>query len=183
MIRRAASHRALIASLVLLTMALVVWSCTRDGGCDLRCEPKMILYSNSFESAADTVGWSGLGDMWLADDAPSAGGSRALGVAGGCIWPHAAYTLEPLEDGGRCTVRCWGKLVEAPGVVKLRIAGVYEDEIGFDIESPRWAPRSTSESIWCPAGKSPEVVISSGGFGQPGGVLVDLLEVVVCAEE
>jgi hypothetical protein len=68
------------------------------------------LYSNSFESPADTAGWHGItADMLIDDPAPDAG-RRSLHIGGGCIQPSASLHL-PGEYGPGCyRVSCWGRL-------------------------------------------------------------------------
>ncbi|MFH1311592.1 MAG: hypothetical protein ABIJ00_00020 [Candidatus Eisenbacteria bacterium] len=171
--------RVLLISLFGVATALVVSGCT--GSKDCGCGPGLdgTLYSCSFEADADTLGWTGYGSIWLADDAPPGGGSRALGVEGGCIAPHAAFTLEPEVDGSYCSIWCWAREVSAPGRVELRLAADYEGgSIDLIVQGTDWKRYSASGFIWCPAGRSLEINVYSGGFRQPGGILLDLLEVV-----
>lgn len=173
--------RGLIVSLLLPAAAIMMWGCsdTRDCTCEPEPQPGSLLYFSSFEADTDTVGWTGYGDSWLADDAPEAGGSRSFGVSGGCPHPHARYKLEPLEVGGHYTIRFWGKTVDSTGAVWLGVEGSLEDGIGFSVEEPLWTLYSASESVWCPAGRSLWVELNSGGLIFSGGILVDLLEVVL----
>lgn len=178
---RSLGAQGLAVLLVGIAMTTAFWGCSRTEDCTCRpCpEDECVLYSSSFESPADTLGWTGYGFRWLAGDAPGGGGSQAFGISGTCIWPHARYTLEPLGTGSHCTVRCWGRVVEGPGLVQLTVAGSYESVVTLVIEEQVWTPYSSSATIWCPAGESLEIDVSSGGFHGPGGVLVDQLEVVM----
>jgi hypothetical protein len=158
---------------------LVVMGCT--GSNDSCCGPGLgeVIYFCSFEADADTLGWAGYGVKWLADEAPEGGGSRALGVEGGCIAPHAGLELEPQEVGGRYSIRCWAREVNAPGRVELRLASGYEGgSIDLTVQGHDWRRYAAAGGVWCPAGQSLAVYVYSGGFRQPGGILVDLVEVV-----
>jgi hypothetical protein len=170
----------LLGSILTLSIAMILQGCGRgNGGCDPDPEPEEILFSTSFESEVDTVGWTGYGDVWLAEDAPPGGGLQALGVGGGCEAPHAVYVLGPMEVGGRYAIRCWGREVVAPGHVELRLAGDYEGKsVGFTVEGHDWVEYSTGGCIWCASGRSLEIDVISGGFAGVGGVVLDLLEVV-----
>jgi hypothetical protein len=175
--------RRLIASVLVVAAVIMIWGCSDTKDCTCKpgheAEPDSLLYSCSFEADADTAGWTVYGTVWLADDAPPEGGSRSFGVRGGCPRPHARYRLERLEVGGHYTVRFWARAVDSTGSVALEVAGTVFEGIAFSVEEPSWTLYSTEASVWCPVGQSLQVDINSGGVASSGGILVDLIEVII----
>ena len=74
------------------------------------------IYFNSFESQSDTIGW--IGDAFNFDnDVPSHGGKKSLSISGGCIIPHAEYTIDPQSTDCYLKFRFWGKNLSNGGGV------------------------------------------------------------------
>ena len=53
-----------------------------------KTQNEIVVYSNWFESAQDTVGLQKNGAIDFNSDVPNDGGTQSLFVSGGCIWPH-----------------------------------------------------------------------------------------------
>jgi hypothetical protein len=180
MIRRSSPDRSLLIHLLGLAVALGLLGCagSKDCGCDPDSEPQELLYSSSFEADADTVGWTAHGTTWIAEDAPPGGGSRALGVGGGCVIPHAVYTLGPGKVDGYYTITCWAREVYGPGGIVLGVAGADDEEtICLEVTGGDWMPYHAAGYIRCAAGQSLAIEITSGALVS-GGIHVDLLEVL-----
>jgi hypothetical protein len=61
----------------------------------------------------------------------------------------------------------------------LRLARDFESgSVDLIVQGDDWRHYYADGDIWCPAGRSLEINVYSGGFRQPGGILLDLLEVV-----
>jgi len=100
-------------SIVLIT-SLIVSSCEKGNN------PEERIYFNSFESQSDTAGWRGYA-FDFADDAPKRGGKKSLSVSGGCIIPHAEYTVSPQNTDCYLILRLWGKNLSNGGHVYLHV--------------------------------------------------------------
>jgi hypothetical protein len=135
------------------------------------------LYFNSFESLADTVGWSGYGVRTFSSEAPPGGGNQSLNVSGGCIWPHAFFTLGPSPEDHNVTLRCWGKKLLGGGTVSLRVVGSQTKEIRIPVIDSVWTQYHASQSLFCPADQQLEISMGAGGI-VAGAMLVDMVEIV-----
>jgi hypothetical protein len=168
-----------ISALVLVSLMVLAVLCCSRNDCDVAgpcCDD--LLYFNSFESNADTVGWHGNGGIAFSRDTAPRGGSRSLSVSGGCIFPHVTYTLEPVRERGSYTIRLWAKAILQNGSVLLRIADMPGNPpVSISVDQPEWASYTTDRQICCPAGRSLVIEMDSGGFS-PGEMLVDLVEVI-----
>lgn len=74
-----------------LTMAaLITTSAFVGSGCDRLLGPDVAsgdrIYFNSFESPRDVVGWWGIGEMQLKNEAPPSGGQKSVFISGGVIF-------------------------------------------------------------------------------------------------
>ncbi|MFH1680043.1 MAG: hypothetical protein ABIH26_05290 [Candidatus Eisenbacteria bacterium] len=136
-----------------------------------------VIYSNSFETEADTVGWV-LGSASLREgDTPPGGGSRALYVSGGCLWPHAYHDLPPLGEGASLVVRCWGKNLDQGGGVLLGSMDDWLGAVRVGFIDTVWTCRQSEDTLECSAGESLQIMLQAGGF-VPSAILVDRIEVV-----
>jgi hypothetical protein len=133
-----------------------------------------VVYFSSFESDADTAGWSGYGASSFDRDAPPDGGSRSLRVAGGCIVPHASRTLTAPPVPCTLTLEFWGKNLALGGGVGLRRAdGV---AIGIGVQDTVWKFYRSAERLTCRPGESLVLEMVSGGIVYSA-MRVDLLVV------
>jgi hypothetical protein len=135
------------------------------------------LYTTSFESDADTVGWWGYGGRTFRYDAPPGGGERSLVVSGGCIIPHACVDLPPLSQAAFVSLRCWGKALERGGAVTLELASDPGQSIFLSVLDSNWTPHASADSLFCPANEHLRLSLRSGGI-VAGAMAVDLLEVI-----
>lgn len=110
-------------------------------GCKNPFEPKYeLIYSCSFESAADTIGWQGISpEMFVDDPAPNCG-NQSLYIGGGCIMPTAMIILDATASSGKYRLTFWGKKGEEGGNVKLVVVHEQEyiSEIEIHIDSEEW---------------------------------------------
>ena len=75
---------------MMFAFSLMLFSCEKENTKENTLEQQ--IYFNSFESQSDTVGWRGYA-FNFANDVPSQGGKKSLSISGGCILPHAQYTI------------------------------------------------------------------------------------------
>jgi len=133
------------------------------------------LFYTSFESPADTIGWTGFGSMRFSDDVPSGCGEHSLRISGCCLMPHARLRLgsPPVESG--YIVQGWSKAVTIGGAVLLRASGD-RLTVGFSVLDSTWT-FYRSDTLDCPAGDSLAIELCAGGFvARP--FLADALEVI-----
>ena len=144
---------------------------------DARGTTEEIVYSNGFESAADTAGWVGYGSMQLKSDVPPGGGKYSLFVSGGCIVPHAAFRIGKVYQDSRFIVRFWGKRLFGGGGVGLGLSRSPANGIGVGVDDSTWTRYESQDIFYCPADSTLWLNITAGGF-VAGAILVDDIQVV-----
>jgi photosystem II stability/assembly factor-like uncharacterized protein len=136
----------------------------------------IVVYSNSFESALDTVGWRGY--MEFRNDAAPNCGNQSLFISGGCVWPHASIELGPYDNSGIYAIRCWGKDLQIGGSISIEVeGGDAPDRIGIAINNKEWAQYESDQALFCPAGRKMILSMGAGGI-VPSAMLIDKLEIV-----
>ena len=83
------------------------------------------IYYNSFENESDLAGWQVISSINLVYDTPPLGGKFSLRISGGCIIPHASYTLPAAEKDMRVTIQCYGKNLLNGGMVELFVGNLH----------------------------------------------------------
>ncbi len=136
-----------------------------------------VIYSNSFESSADTVGWTGYGSMQFNSDVPPGGGKQSLFVSGACLVPHAAYRIGKAMVAGRFVLRFWGKNLGVGGGVGLGFAPSPASGIGVSVRDSAWTFYESGDTLDCPADSTLWLNMAAGGI-IPSAMLVDNVEVV-----
>jgi photosystem II stability/assembly factor-like uncharacterized protein len=134
-----------------------------------------VIYSNSFESTQDTVGWSGY--MEFRDDTPPDGGNQSVYISGGCIWPHAWIELGPFDYDGFYKVRCWGKNLGIGGSVSINDVEGFSPEVSVFINESEWTFYESIDTLFCPAGKRIVLSLGAGGIVWSA-MLIDKVEVI-----
>lgn len=135
-----------------------------------------IVYFNSFESVADTVGWSGYGAIAFRSDAPPGGGKQSLFVSGGCVIPHAYVDIATAAEDNYLIIRCWGKNLGVGGGVWIEVANS-RTHVGTDITDKDWAFYTSRDTLFCRANQTVRLCMVCGGIVSSE-MLVDLVEVV-----
>lgn len=150
-------------------------------GCEKTTGPEdgsgVVLYSNSFETAADTIGW---GPMSLRTDVPPGGGRYSVFISGGCVDPHASFKIEPIPAEGQYVLRCWGKNLGNGGMVGLGFEPfpyAQTASVFVTVNDSAWTFRQFSNMLYCPAGSTLWIWMISGGY-VASAMLVDKVEVV-----
>jgi hypothetical protein len=133
------------------------------------------IYFNSFESQSDTIGWKGYA-FRFADDTPEHGGSGSLLVSGGCIIPHAQYTLPPQNSDSYMTLKFWGKNLSNGGGVFLSVNKPGYKPLSFDVSGKDWTLYENHDSLFCPANASLTLGITAGGI-IGSSILIDMIEI------
>jgi hypothetical protein len=153
-----------------------------DLDCRQWAEPPLLtvndIFSTSFETDADTMGWSGYGAYRFVADAPPGGGSRSLEVAGGCIVPHGVRSIVAPRDGKKIVFAMWGKLMANGGGASLRWSNAAGDGLHLSVTDTVWTRYEASAPIHVMAGDTLRLELMSGGFVY-GAMRVDLLEVLL----
>jgi hypothetical protein len=155
--------------LIVLISSLTVVSCKKEN------TPGQQVYFNSFESKADTVGW--IGNAFSFDnDVPSHGGNKSLYVSGGCIIPHAEYTINPQSTDCYLKVKFWGKNLSNGGGVCLAVNKEGYGNISFDVSAKEWTLYESQEPIFCPTNTSLTIGAIAGGIASSA-ILIDMIEI------
>jgi hypothetical protein len=139
---------------------------------------RSVVYSVSFETLADTTGWTGLSpDMFVEDPAPGQG-SRSLRIGGGCVQPTAFLELAPVLEGDYC-LEFWGRVNETSqsGTVILRRTDESNEGIGAFVRENQWTFVRNQNPLHVPAGSRIRIEILVGGY-VPASMNIDGLAVV-----
>jgi len=136
-----------------------------------------IVYSNSFESANDTVGIRAYGYIDFSNDVIRNSGDHSLYVSGGCIVPHAQFYAGPFNYDGYFKLRCQGKNLQIGGGIFIKAEGDQNNVVGININESRWTSYESGEMLFCPAGKRIIISVISGGI-VPSAVLIDKVEII-----
>jgi hypothetical protein len=134
------------------------------------------LFFSSFESNADSAGWSGYGGWCFDQDAPPNGGSRSLRVAGGCIIPHLTRRLIAPAKPCSLSLIFWGKNLALGGSVSLRRAVGIGPELQVSVQDTAWTRYHSAHSIFSQPGDTFELEMTSGGIVYSA-MRIDLIEV------
>lgn len=155
--------------LFVLISSLTVLSCKEEDN------PVQQIYFNSFESQSDTVGWSG--DAFNFDyDVPLHGGKKSLSVSGGCIIPHAEFTINPQNTDCYLKLKFWGKNLSNGGSLWLAVNMKRYNSISFDVSEKEWTLYESQDSLFCPANTSLTLGIIAGGI-YSSSILIDMIEI------
>jgi len=150
--------------------SLVLCSCEKEN--DLGQQ----IYFNSFESQSDTAGWIGYA-FNFANDVPKHGGKKSLSVSGGCLFPHAEYTVPPQNTDCYLIFKLWGKNISNGGGVYLYVNKVGYGEISFDISEKDWTLYESQDTLFCPTNTSLTLGIMAGGISSSA-ILIDMVEII-----
>jgi hypothetical protein len=137
----------------------------------------MLIYFNSFETSADTVGWINRG-FTIANDAPFFGGKHSLYVSGGCVSPHARFEFQNKTASGYVHFSCWGKRLFNRGYVGLSVKNSQGRGISFTILDSVWIPYVAADSFYCAKDDTLQLTMLCGGF-VVGEMLIDLISVTI----
>jgi len=137
-----------------------------------------LLYSTSFESSQDTVGWPKYGEVSFSEDAPSGGGARSIRISGGCIYPHAELDIRGPARDSYVKIECWGKNLAIGGGLSLSRVDEPTGRISVSVTDSSWTYYRSADSLFCPAGGTLRIEMGAGGIVFSA-MLVDLVEVRV----
>lgn len=170
-------------------VAFAALLCSLVGSCSDNCHrpgggggDSVILYYNSFESASDTTGWTGItDDMFVSEPSPG-GGEQSLCIGGGCIQPTAYIVMRPQVTDTFYSLSCRGKLHDESqrGAVVLATNEERDkrEAIGLLIDCAAWRPYLSATPLYCPAGAELRIEISIGGL-IGASMLLDCIKVEV----
>jgi len=148
---------------------LMLFSCEKEN------DPGQQIYFNSFESQSDTVGWIGYA-FNFANDVPKHGGTKSLSVSGGCLIPHAEYTVPSQNSDCYLIVKFWGKNVSNGGSVYLYVNKAGYKEISFDVSGKDWTLYESRDTLFCPANTSLTLGAMAGGISSSA-IIIDMVEI------
>ena len=140
---------------------------------------KSVVYFNSFETPADTSGWTGLSPTMFVEDPAPGQGLRSLRIGGGCVQPTAYWNLDPVFGEGDYQLSFWGRVNDAnqSGTVILRRTDVSDREIGITLHENRWVYYRNPNTLHVPAGSRMRIEIVIGGY-VPASMNIDGLAVL-----
>ena len=133
------------------------------------------IYFNSFESQSDTAGWIGYA-FSFANDVPKHGGNKSLSISGGCVLPHARYTVNPQNTDCNLILKFWGKNLSNGGSVNLYVNKAGYKEISFDVLEKDWTLYENRDTLFCPANTSLTLEAMAGGIISSA-MLIDMVEI------
>jgi hypothetical protein len=155
--------------------------CLLAGACDSPVvvqEPTgVVVYSNSFESPSDTVGWMRQGSLEFRQDAPPGGGSQSAYISGGCFAPTASFDISPVDEDRYLRLRCWGKGSIEGGFICLEQSSELFHGICVDITDSVWTSYEAPDTLFCPRNFPLRLSLTSGGIFF-NSMLVDRLEII-----
>ena len=141
-------------------------------------ESEKVIYYNSFESAADTAGFTGYGFYNFNNEPSPNGDSYSLYVSGGCIWPHVSVEIPAQETDGYYQLTGWGRNLEIGGLVELHNnLRIPNESIYFNVTDSAWTHYAADSILYCPAGQSMTLMMGAGGI-VASSMLVDQIEIV-----
>ena len=143
--------------------------------CEKENDPGQQIYFNSFESQSDTTGWIG-NAFNFANDVPKHGGAKSLSVSGGCIIPHAEYTVPPQNSDSYLIFKIWGKNLSNSGSVYLYVNKAGYKEISFEVTEKDWTLYESRDTLFCPANTSLTLGAIAGGI-IGSAILIDMIEI------
>jgi hypothetical protein len=155
--------------LIILISSLIVASCEKEKTFEQQ------IYFNSFESPSDTAGWRGYA-FSFANDVPEHGGKKSLSISGGCIIPHAEYTINPQSTDCYLILKLWGKNLSNGGGVGLGVNKAGYRGIGISVSEKDWTLYESQDTLFCPANTSLTLRIIAGGILNSS-ILIDMLEI------
>jgi hypothetical protein len=146
-------------------------------GCEKSVGPSgSVVYSNSFETSRDTVGW---GPTIIRNDASPGGGKHSMYVSGGCVVPHAQFKIGDVSKAGNYAIRTWGKNLGNGGMVGLGFSPspfASTASVEVVVQDSVWTSYQ-SVALNCPAGATLWIWMISGGYVWSA-MLVDEIQVV-----
>ena len=159
------------AAILLLFIGI---SCTKDEPTLNNTVDLAILYSNSFENAADTTGWAGYCGVYFTENTPQNGGNRSVAISCGCIAPYVNFEIGPFDEDNLVVISCMARGFDLGGNLSL----TYEDNvIGFAVPSDStWQYFESVDTLFVPENELIKLGIFAGGLAS-GLIEVDLLEV------
>ena len=138
--------------------------------------PTEIIYYSSFEKELDLNGWDGLSAENLRDDAPESGGEKSIFISGGCVVPHAKYTLKAVGVEQVVTFSCYGKNLSRGGTAFITLDDEFNIDISIQVSDSTWNFYECKESIIWPANRDLSICLISGGYVSSS-MLIDELKV------
>jgi hypothetical protein len=159
--------------LIVLILPLTVISCQKENTKENSLDQQ--IYFNSFESQSDTVGWKGYA-FNFSDDVPSHGGKISLSISGGCILPHAQYTVSAQNTDYHLVLKLWGKNMSNGGSVYLNVNKTGYRGIGISVSEKEWTLYESQDTLFCPANTSLTLGAIAGGI-MSSAILIDLIEI------
>jgi hypothetical protein len=151
--------------LLILSVFIILWSCTDnwEEGPLIKVD---LVYTNSFESANDTLGWIGLDTSFFKSEPSPGGGARSLLIGGGCIQPTAKYSMI-IKQQGDYVLSCWGKSYQPSmsGIIAIsKTQNAYDTESArIQIDSTDWK-YNKSPNLYCYKGDTLNILIMVGGI-------------------
>lgn len=137
-----------------------------------------VVYFNSFETESDTAGIESYGNCYLYNEASPGGGEQSLYVSGSSFIPHARFTIDSGNDFGIYQLSFWGKTIIDICYINFSSDGpALSNWTTISINDSSWHYYQTTDSIFCQGDEKLVITLTSGG-DNPGGMLVDQIQIV-----
>jgi len=161
-----------------LILVLVIPSCTNSPTASYSELKTNIIYQTSFESENELSGWVGIDVSLLINEAPVGCGDQSVMISGGCLIPHAQYTLQ--SPGYDCSVmaRCYGKNLSNGGTLNLDVGETFFSGLHISIEDTLWQKYESSDTLFWPADYSLWLTLNAGGF-VGSSMLIDSIQIIL----
>ena len=115
-------------------------------------------------------------NFYFADDAPENGGKKSLYISGGCIIPHAQYTLNPQKTDCYLILKFWGKNLSNGGIVWLGVNREGFGNTGINVSEKGWTLYESKDTVFCPANVSLNIGVVAGGI-MASSIQIDMVEI------
>jgi len=158
-----------------ITVILHFSFCSNSISPDDEDENVEVVYSNSFESSDDTIGWKG--NIELSNNTSLNGGNTSIRVSGRCIVPHVYFTFSSIEEDCSLMFRCWGKNLMIGGSVSISNIKNPSQEIFIFVDYKSWHKYISLDTLICHASDTLMLCLNSGG-DNPSAMLIDNIEII-----
>jgi hypothetical protein len=136
-----------------------------------------LLYSNSFESSSDTVGWTGYGTYRFYPEPSPNGGTQSLYITGGDVSPQAMAELPSLVNESHIVLKLWARSFHKDGSVRLLTLtpNTPWPTIWISFQDTVW--KEYADTSLLPSGYKLQLILESNGK-MGGDVLVDQIQIL-----
>lgn len=134
-----------------------------------------VIYSNTFESPADTAEW--MGWLELSNDTPHNGGLVSVRVSGGCMHPHVYLMFEGIDQPGSVYLKAQAKNLANGGTINLQHWGDSGNDVFIHVKDSSWQEYTSEQTLQVMPNDTLMLSMSAGGIVYSA-MLVDNLQII-----